>query len=154
MPTIAILISCLLWSFLMYEIFKDDLSDEWFFSDDAYILSETDEKGIILYANDIFCEIAGYSHEELIGQPHNIVRHPDMPKLAFKGLWDDLQSKGFWTGIVKNMRKDRSFYWVYATAMRRIRSDGTTTYLSVRTKPNRTDVNACIALYADLKAQE
>ena len=138
----------------MADIYKDPLTDEWRFADNAYILSETDEKGIILYANEIFCEIAGYTREELIGQPHNIVRHPDMPRIAFKGLWDDLESKGFWTGIVKNLRKDRSCYWVFATAMRRLRSDGTVTYLSVRTNPNRADVNACITLYAELKAQE
>ena len=138
----------------MAKIYKDSAGDEWFFPDDSYILSETDEKGIITYANDIFCEIAGYSRDELIGQPHNIVRHPDMPRIAFKGLWDDLQSKGFWTGIVKNMRKDRACYWVFATAMRRVKSDGSVSYLSVRTKPNREDVNACIKLYAELKSQE
>ncbi len=138
----------------MSNIYKDAKSDEWFFPNDAYILSETDEKGMILYANDIFCEIAGYTREELMGEAHNIVRHPDMPRIAFKGLWDDIQSKGFWTGIVKNLRKDRGSYWVYATVMRRLRSDGTVTYLSVRTQPSRADVNACTSLYADLKAQE
>ena len=138
----------------MTDIYKDPISDEWFFPDNAYILSETDEKGIIIYANDIFCQIAGYELDELLGQPHNIVRHPDMPRIAFKGLWDDIQDKGFWTGIVKNLRKDRGSYWVYATAMRRIRSDGTVSYLSVRTKPSRADVNACISLYSELKSQE
>ena len=138
----------------MSEIYKDPMTDEWYFPDNAYILSETDEKGIIIYANDIFCEIAGYTLDELIGQPHNIVRHPDMPRIAFKGLWDDIQSKGFWTGVVKNLRKDRSCYWVFATAMRRIKSDGTVTYLSVRVNPSRADVKACTELYAELKAQE
>ena len=138
----------------MAEIYKDEVTNEWFFPDDAYILSETDEKGIIIYANDIFCDMAGYTREELIRQPHNIVRHSDMPRIAFKGLWDDIQTKGFWTGVVKNLRKDRSFYWVYATAMRRVRSDGTISYLSVRTKPSRADVNACITLYAQLKEEE
>ena len=138
----------------MSKIYKDTLTDEWFFPDNAYILSETDEKGVILYANDIFCEIAGYEIEELIGEPHNIVRHSDMPRIAFGGLWNDIESKGFWTGIVKNRRKDRGHYWVYATAMRRVASDGTVTYLSVRTKPSRKDVQACISLYAELKSQE
>jgi len=135
-------------------ITKDSITDEWYFSSDDYILSETDEKGLILYANHTFCEIAGYKIEDLIGQPHNIVRHPDMPRIAFKGLWDDIQSKGFWTGIVKNRRKDGAYYWVHATALRRIHSDGTTTYLSVRRVPSRTDVEACIKLYAELKASE
>jgi PAS domain S-box-containing protein len=138
----------------MSDIYKDPITDEWYFPDNSYILSETDEKGMIIYANDIFCEIAGYTREELIGQPHNIVRHPDMPRIAFKGLWDDIQSKGFWTGVVKNLRKDRGCYWVYATAMRRIASDGTVTYLSVRVKPSRSDVKACTALYSELKAKE
>ena len=119
---------------------KSENSEEWFFSSDQYILSETDEKGIIIYANDIFCEIAGYDIDELIGEPHNIVRHPDMPRMAFKSLWDDIQSKGFWTGIVKNLRKDGAYYWVHATVLRRIHSDGRATYLSVRRVPDRADV--------------
>jgi len=138
----------------MSEIYKDEVTDEWYFSQDSYILSETDEKGIILYANDIFCELAGYSREELIGEPHNIVRHSDMPKIAFSGLWDDIQSKGFWTGIVKNRRKDGGCYWVNATALRRVKSNGEVTYLSIRRVPDRKDVEACTTLYAELKSQE
>ena len=133
---------------------KDKSSNEWYFSSDQYILSETDEKGMIIYANDIFCEIAGYKIEELLGQPHNIVRHSDMPRVAFKGLWDDLQTKGFWTGIVKNKRKDGGYYWVYATAMRKVHNDGRITYLSIRRIPNKTDVSACITLYSELKSKE
>jgi len=138
----------------MVSIKKREGTDEWMFPSNAYILSETDEHGIITYANDIFCEIAGYKIEELIGQPHNIVRHPDMPKIAFKGLWDDVQTKGFWTGIVKNLRKDRSCYWVSATALKRVNAKGEVSYLSIRTVPNRQDVEACIKLYAELKAKE
>jgi len=133
---------------------KDTNSEEWFFSSDGYILSETDEKGIIIYANNLFCEMAGYTIDELIGQPHNIIRHPDMPRIAFKGLWDDIQSKGFWTGIVKNLRKDGGYYWVHATAMRRIKPDGSVTYLSVRRVPNRAEVDSCTTLYAELKSAE
>lgn len=133
---------------------KSESSQEWYFSSDQYILSETDDKGFIIYANDIFCEIAGYKIEELLGQPHNIIRHPDMPRIAFKGLWDDIQSKGFWTGIVKNLRKDGGFYWVYATALRKVQDDGSVTYLSVRRVPDRAAVKACIPLYAKLRSQE
>ncbi|MCD4667489.1 MAG: PAS domain-containing protein [Sulfurimonas sp.] len=129
-------------------------SDEWFFSSDQYILSETDDKGIILYANDIFYEIADYIPDELIGEPHNVIRHPDMPKIAFKGLWDDIQSKGFWTGIVKNLRKDGGCYWVHATVLRKVNNKGEVTYLSIRRVPDRSDVEACITLYAELKSQE
>lgn len=138
----------------MAKIFKDSNSDEWFFSKDSYVLSETDEKGMIIYANDVFCKLAGYELDELIGQPHNIVRHPDMPRIAFQGLWDDLRSKGFWTGIVKNSRKDNGYYWVHATALRKIHSDGSVTYLSIRRVPDRTKVENCITLYAELKASE
>ena len=133
---------------------KSKNSQEWFFSSDQYILSETDEKGIIIYANEIFCEIAGYTINELIGEPHNIIRHPDMPRIAFKGLWDDLAEKGFWTGIVKNRRKDGGYYWVHATVLRKIHSNGDITYLSVRRVPDRAEVEACIPLYAELKSGE
>ena len=135
-------------------IHKDSRTDEWYFPSGSFILSETDANGLIIYANELFCEIAGYTLEELIGEPHNIVRHPDMPRIAFKGLWDDIQSKGFWTGIVKNVRKDRSYYWVHATALRRLHSDGSVTYLSVRRVPSREDVQSCTTLYAELKSQE
>jgi aerotaxis receptor len=124
------------------------------FSKDSYILSETDDKGIIIYANELFCEIADYKIEDLLGEPHNIVRHPDMPRIAFKGLWDDVQSKGFWRGIVKNIRKDRGYYWVDATVLRKLHSDGSVTYLSIRRTPKRTEIDDCITLYAELKSQE
>ncbi len=137
----------------MSKIYKDDVSDEWFYPATDYILSETDDKGIILYANKLFCEIAGYDIEELIGEPHNIVRHKDMPRIAFKGLWDDLASKGFWTGYVKNMRRDGGYYWVYATVLKRV-VNSEVRYLSIRTVPSRKDVEACTKLYAELCANE
>lgn len=138
----------------MADVYKDASSDEWFYPADGYILSETDEKGIIIYANELFYEVAGYAPNELIGEPHNVVRHNDMPRIAFKGLWDDLQTKGFWTGFVKNRRKDNGYYWVYATALRKVHPDGRVTYLSIRVQPHRNDVAACEALYAELRAQE
>jgi PAS domain S-box-containing protein len=78
------------------------------------LVSKTDTKGIITYVNDLFCEVAGYSREELIGKPHNIVRHPDMPKAAFKNLWDTIQAGEVWSGKVKNRKKDGGYYWVDA----------------------------------------
>ncbi len=138
----------------MNEIYKKENSEEWMFPQGVFILSETDEHGIITYANDVFCEIAGYTLDELIGEPHNIVRHPDMPRIAFKGLWDDIQTKGFWTGIVKNLRKDRAYYWVYATVLKRVDSKGEISYLSIRTVPKRQDVEVCTKLYAELKSKE
>ena len=138
----------------MQRIYKDEKTEEWYFPQASYILSETDAKGLILYANDLFCEIAGYTIEELLGKPHNIVRHPDMPRIAFKGLWDDVQSKGFWNGTVKNLRKDGGYYWVDATVLRKVNSDGSVSYLSIRRVPNRSTVEECVVLYAKLRSKE
>lgn len=81
-----------------------------------FIISKTDPKGRITYANDLFCKISGYTREELIGKPHNIIRHPDMPKAVFKELWDTIKvKKKPWKGFVKNRTKDGGFYWVIAT---------------------------------------
>lgn len=83
--------------------------------DASAIVSIADAHGIITYANDKFCEISGYEREELIGKPHNIVRHPDMPKETFGKLWDTIRSKSVWRGIIKNLRKDGGYYWVRTT---------------------------------------
>ena len=83
--------------------------------DRSSIVSKTNKKGKITYANDQFCEISGYSREELVGKPHNIVRHPDMPKSAFKDMWDTLLTNKAWSGIVKNRKKDGGSYIVEAT---------------------------------------
>jgi PAS domain S-box-containing protein len=77
-----------------------------------YIVSKTDPKGIITYANDYFIEISGYSKAELIGQPHNIIRHPDMPKIVFKMMWDRINKGENIMAVVKNLTKDGSYYWV------------------------------------------
>jgi len=88
------------------------LDNEIKLSQKRYIVSKTDTKGIIEYANDYFIEISGYSEEELIGQPHNIVRHPDMPRVAFKIMWDRISKGQNFMAIVKNLAKDGSYYWV------------------------------------------
>ena len=100
---------------------------------DSFLLSETDEKGIIRYANDEFCEFAEYTLEELIGKPHNILRHPDMPKSIFKELWKNLETKGSWCGVVKNKRKDDGFYWVYAEISGVFKKGELIEYKSIRT---------------------
>ena len=115
-----------------------------------YLLSETDEKGIITYASDSFMQIANMSQNDLYGQPHNIVRHPDMPRAAFKSLWEDVQSKGFWTGYVKNARKGGGFYWVYATVLRSTDKNGNIKYVSIRVKPSREEIKKAEELYATL----
>jgi PAS domain S-box-containing protein len=78
-----------------------------------YIVSKTDAKGNIEYGNDYFVEISGYKESELIGKPHNIVRHPDMPKVAFKLMWERISKGGNFVAIVKNMAKDGRYYWVF-----------------------------------------
>ncbi len=118
--------------------------------DDLYLLSETDEKGNVTYASESFLRIANMTQDELIGQPHNIVRHPEMPRAAFKSLWDDVQSKGFWTGYVKNSRKGGGFYWVYATVLRSVDKNGNVKYVSIRVKPSREDIKKSEELYATL----
>jgi aerotaxis receptor len=97
---------------------KEYNASEFFFETEVpegeTIVSRTDLNGRITYANDVFAHISGYSVDELIGKPHSVVRHPDMPRRAFKKMWEDLQSSGRWEGVVKNMRKDTGYYWVYA----------------------------------------
>lgn len=78
-----------------------------------YIVSETDEKGRITFANDYFCEVSGYTQEELIGQPHSIVRHPDMPKVVFKLLWQTIKQGKNINAVVKNLAKDGRYYWIF-----------------------------------------
>jgi len=118
--------------------------------DDLYLLSETDEKGIVTYASDSFLKIANMTRDDILGQPHNIVRHPEMPRAAFKSLWDDVQAKGFWTGFVKNARKGGGFYWVYATVLRSMDKNGNVKYVSIRIKPSREDIRKSEELYATL----
>lgn len=81
---------------------------------DDVIVSHTDLNGIITYANNTFAKISGYKADELVSKPHNIVRHPDMPKSLFKNLWETVAEGKVWSGYVKNLRKDGGFYWVYA----------------------------------------
>jgi len=78
-----------------------------------YIVSETDEKGKITFCNDYFMEVSGYSHEELIGKPHSIVRHPDMPKVIFKLLWETISAGKNINAVVKNLAKDGRYYWIF-----------------------------------------
>ena len=115
------------------------------------IVSETDEKGRIIYANDDFCTIAGYSKDELIGKPHNLVRHEDMPKVAFEDLWKTVQSGKVWNGIVKNKTKSGDFYWVNATAYQSKTQDGKLRYISVRVCPTDDEIKSAEALYKTLR---
>ncbi len=112
------------------------------------IVSTTDLKGRTTYANDDFLEISGFSNEDLIGKSHNVVRHPDMPPLAFADLWDTIKAGKSWMGIVKNRCKNGDFYWVNAFVTPIFEQGELTGYQSVRLKPGRREVAAAERLYA------
>ncbi len=118
------------------------------------IVSETDIKGKILYANSDFCKISGYTKEELINQHHNMVRHNDMPKDAFKDLWKTIKENKTWNGIVKNITKDGGFYWVNATAYPVTKKDGEKRFISVRIKPTDEEIINAKELYKQMKKKE
>jgi len=118
------------------------------------IVSETDTKGIITYVNSDFSAIAGYSKDELIGQPHNMIRHQDMPKIAFKDLWDTLNRGDTWKGIVKNLCQNGDYYWVSATAFSVVKSNGSKKLISIRTKPTKDEIAHAQELYKKLKREE
>jgi aerotaxis receptor len=130
------------------------MSREVVLKQDAFLVSETDEKGVIRFANDSFCNIVGYSIDELIGAPHNIIRHPDMPKAAFVDLWKTIQSGETWTGFVKNLTKNGDYYWVYAVIYPIESCDGSKGYLSCRRKPSQEEIDEHEALYKQMKAKE
>ncbi|MGZ8155190.1 MAG: methyl-accepting chemotaxis protein [Burkholderiales bacterium] len=125
--------------------------EEYVLPEGEIIVSRTTPKGVITYANDAFIHSCGFTRDELIGQAHNIVRHPDMPPAAFADLWQTLQSGQPWTAVVKNRRKDGGFYWVKANASP-IAKDGVTVgYISVRTKPAREEIEAAADLYKRMR---
>ena len=117
------------------------------YPDGKLIVSTTTPQGVITQVNKAFIEMSGYSEEELLGTPHYILRHPDMPAAAFKDLWDTVAKGEKWQGIVKNLRKDGGYYWVKATVIPNIRGGQLVGYTSVRRKPSRRVVNECISLY-------
>ncbi len=132
----------------------EPIDEEYKFSD-GLILSSTDLKGIITYANRKFCEIAGYTKQELTGKNHNIVRHPDMPKAAFKELWDTIQAGKEWTGVVKNLRKDGRYYWVYSHITPVMNDEGEIVgYTAARRPASENEVAECTPLYKEMVAQE
>ena len=130
------------------------MSKETVLDKNAFLVSETDAKGIIKFANEDFCKIAGYTLKELVGNPHSMVRHKDMPKKAFKSLWDTVQKGEMWTGYVKNATKDGGYYWVFATVYPFESSDGSKGYLSCRRKPTNEEIQKAEILYAQWKKEE
>lgn len=115
-----------------------------------YLVSKTDLKGIITFANDTFVELSGFSRAELIGKNHNVVRHPDMPPAAFEDLWKTIKQGLPWRGIVKNRAKSGDHYWVKALVVPILEQGQTVGYMSARSEPTRTEISTAEALYARL----
>ncbi|WP_353192854.1 methyl-accepting chemotaxis protein [Pandoraea pnomenusa] len=122
--------------------------NEFVIGEHQYLISRTDLKGRITYANPAFVEVSGYTREELLGAPHNIVRHPDMPPEAFGDLWDTIKRGDTWTGLVKNRRKNGDFYWVLATVTPTLDNGAVVGYTSVRVRPAAGATSQAEAIYA------
>ncbi len=121
-------------------------------SEGAFIVSTTDLRGVITYVNEEFIRISGFSQEELIGQPHNLVRHPDMPPAAFEDLWRTVKSGKPWQGMVKNRCKSGDFYWVDASVTAIEEEGQTVGYVSIRSKPTATQIEEAERMYARARA--
>lgn len=128
--------------------------DEEYTFETGLIISSTNLEGIITYANRKFCEIAGYSKDELKGQPQNIIRHPDMPKAAFKELWDTIQAGKEWTGLVKNLRKDGKYYWVYSHISPIVKGDSISGYSAARRPASLAEITEITPTYTEMLEKE
>lgn len=125
------------------------------FSEDELIVSKTDARGVITYANDVFSRVSGYTEGELIGKPHNILRHPDMPRCVFKFLWEELKKGKEMFGYVINLAKDGSHYWVFAHMTPSYDSAGHLAgYHSSRRVAYRDALETVAALYSQLRGIE
>ncbi len=114
------------------------------------LVSHTDLKGVITYVNSDFLDVSGFERSELIGYPHSVIRHPDMPRSAFYDLWTTIKKGKSWRGFVKNRTKDGGFYWVDARVSPLFENDEHVGYLSVRYRPNRSDIDKISRLYFNL----
>ena len=121
---------------------------EYVLGDDDSIVSKTDINGNITYVNQDFIDASGFSMEELIGSPQNIVRHPDMPREAFEDFWRTLKAGKAWTGLVKNRCKNGDHYWVEANAAPLLEDGKVAGYTSIRVKPSREQVAAACSWLA------
>ena len=126
--------------------------DEYDYPAQSMLVSSTDTKGVITHCNTAFMDASGYAYDELIGQPHNLIRHPDMPPQAYKDMWATIGRGHAWTGLVKNRRKNGGFYWVRANVTPIMDGGKPRGYMSVRPKPGRAEVQQAEALYAQLRA--
>ena len=119
--------------------------------DEDILVSKTDTGGRIQFCNQAFVDISGFNDEELVGSPHNLVRHPDMPKEAFANLWQTIKSGVPWQGLVKNRAKNGDHYWVRANVTPTIEDGEVTGYISIRTKPTEAEKKNAERVYADLR---
>ncbi|WP_411350677.1 PAS domain-containing protein [Moraxella lincolnii] len=133
-------------------VYDTDIEREY--PDGKLIVSRTDLNGILTHVNDAFVEISGYTEDELIGKPQHILRHPDMPKAAYESLWSTVKAGKKWYGYVKNLCKDGTHYWVYATVVPNVRRGETVGYTSVRRKPSRSKIEDTKAQYQTMKQGE
>ena len=124
---------------------------EYAFPAGQALVSTTDLQGRILYCNPAFIEVSGYTREELLGQPHNMIRHPDMPEEAFRDMWQTIESGQPWSGLVKNRRKNGDHYCVMANVTPLLDGDRPVGYMSVRTLPDRQQVSEAETLYARMR---
>ncbi|PKO69227.1 MAG: chemotaxis protein [Betaproteobacteria bacterium HGW-Betaproteobacteria-16] len=127
--------------------------NEFVIPDGVNLVSTTDLQSHITYCNPAFVAVSGYDRTELIGQPHNLVRHPDMPQEAFRDMWETLKSGSPWSALVKNRRKNGDHYWVMANATPVVVNSQVVGYMSVRTKPTREQVQEAEALYTRMRAE-
>ena len=127
---------------------------EYPITDETLIVSKTDLKGKLTYFNDQFVQASGFTEQELIGQPHNIIRHPDMPPEAFQNLWDTLKAGKPWAGAVKNRRKNGDFYWVLASATPIYEGGQVSGYMSIRSRLPADQRKEAEQVYALLRAQK
>lgn len=130
------------------------INNEVTFDENTLLVTKTDKKGKITYSNRAFTNIVKMSEFELIGKPHSIVRHPDMPKVIFKLLWDYLQNGKEINAYVKNMCSDGSYYWVFANVTPSYFKNEVVGYHSARRKPTRKALDFIVPLYKELLAIE
>jgi PAS domain S-box-containing protein len=120
-------------------------------NNEDFIISKTDTTGKLTYVNEIFMDMATMTESELLGKPHSIIRHPDMPKAVFKLLWDRIQNKEEIFAYVKNLSNDGGYYWVYANVTASLDNSGNIIgYYSVRRKPNQNALNTIKPLYEEM----
>ena len=126
-------------------------NDEEVFFDGKSLISETDTEGIITFVNRKFVEMSGYSKEEALGQPHSLLRHPDMPRRAFEEMWKIIQAGKIWEGYVKNLRKDGKFYWVIVNIIQKYdENHNIIGYTASRKVPNRDMIKKISMQYKEM----